>query len=99
MSSNSISKSKTGRFRTYTEKLSNLKPETKARANAVAASRLNTNSRYTTTYTIKTYFLPISIGQVVSFKYDKIKIDGFVESIDYDLSPGCPMTIRLRKIR
>ena len=98
-STNSVSKSKTGRFRTYTEKLSNMKPETTARANAIAASRLNTNSRYTTVYTIHTYFLPISIGQVVQFKYDKISIDGFVESIDYDLSPGCPMTIQLRKIR
>lgn len=98
-SSNIASKAKTGRFITYTETVSTMKPETTAQANKIAKNRLNLYGGYTVQYTINCLFLPISIGQVCRFKYDKIDIDGVVLSIDYDLKPGCPMKVVLQKLR
>lgn len=98
-SDNVASRKKTGRLVTYTESISTMSPETVDRAKALAKNRLSLYGGYTVHYTIRCMFLPISIGEVVRFKYDKIDIDGLVLSIEYDLKPGCPMKVVLRKIR
>lgn len=96
---NIASKAHTGRFRTYTETVNTLKQETTKYANDVAKDRLTNEGGYIVEYTVKSMFLPISIGQIVRFQYEKIDIDGYVKSIEYELKPGCPMTVVLEQIR
>lgn len=100
-SSSTASKAHTGRYRTYTETIDTLPKgkETAKQANTVAKNLLANVGGYITVYTVKSLFLPIEIGQVVRFRYEKIDVDALVVSIRYDLSLGCPMTVVLRKIR
>lgn len=97
--SNQAAKQKTGRYITYTEKLTSLKPETQKQANKRAKDILKIEGGYSIVYTVKSLFLPVSIGQVVHFVYDKIDVDAIILSIEYTLSPGCPMTVKMKRLR
>lgn len=98
-SSSAISRQKAGRFITECYELSSMSPKTVARAKQLAEQKLKGASGVTTKYQFKCFYLPIKIGQVVAFKYDKINIDGMVTDIDMDLEPGLPMTVTIRKVR
>lgn len=94
-----ISREKAGRFITETYELTSLNPKTQANANKIAATKLKQASGTTVKYVFNCFYLPIQIGQVVRFRYDKIDIDGLVTDVDLSLEPGVPMTVTLRKVR
>ena len=72
----------------------------KAELNEKAARWLSNAATWHKRYTVRTCtYLPVEIGQVINFRYDKFNIDGLIEGIDYDLRPGCPMTLRIRRVR
>lgn len=92
-----------GRWITKTETLNAMKPKTKARANAIAKSRLS-NVAYSHRYwKLRCFFLPLIEpclnGDVVMFTYGTLDIDGLVYSIDMDLSAGGMMDVTLRQVR
>lgn len=98
--SSDISRQKAGRYVTEVYDLDAMKPLTQARVDAIAKSKLKTASAVTQSVQFETIsYLPLQIGQVVKFRYDKLAIQGMVASIDLDLSAGCPMTVTLRKVR
>ena len=95
-----ISRQKAGRYVTETYDLDAMKPLTQARIDAIAKTKLKRASAVTTSVQFDTIsYLPIHIGQVVKFRYDKMSIQGMVASIDLGLSAGCPMNVTLRKVR
>lgn len=49
-------------------------------------------------YEFRTYYQPISIGEVIKLTYDKITVYGIVTNIDLDLSIGAPMRVKIRKV-
>lgn len=72
----------------------------KKELNELAARWLNTAATTYRYYTFRTCtYLPFMIGDVIGFQYDKINVEGIVTRIDYDLKPGCPMTVEIRKVR
>lgn len=74
--------------------------EIKKELDAKAAKWLSAAATWHKRYTFRTCsYLPFSVGDVINFKYDKFNIDGLVESIDYALEPGCPMTVTIRRVR
>lgn len=98
-SSSAISRNKCGRFITETYNLSDMSPKTKARADAIAASKLKSASKHYVTYKVRCFYLPIEIGQVVRFRYDDIDIDGLVSKIDMKLGDALTMDVTLRRVR
>lgn len=98
-STSAISRAQAGRYITECYELSSMSPKTEARAKQLAEEKLKSASGVTTKYQIRCFYLPILIGQVVTFRYDRINIDGLVTDIDMDLEPGCPMTVTIRRVR
>lgn len=94
-----VSRHNTGRWITETVTLNNMHPMTQKRIDQIAKQKLQTLSRYTTSYTFKTFYLPIAIGEVVRFRQGDIRCDGLVTKIDMDLSPGGMSTVTIRKVR
>lgn len=94
-----VSRQNTGRWITETVNVTNLHPMTQKRLDQIAKQKLKTLSRYTTSYTFKTFYLPIHTGEVVRFKQGKVRCDGLVTKIDMDLSPGGMSTVTIRKVR
>ena len=95
-----ISRQKAGRYITRTYDLDAMKPLTQARIDAIAKTRLKNASAVTQSVEFETMsYLPVSIGQVVKFRYDKMNIQGMITAIDLKLSAGCPMNVTLRKVR
>lgn len=94
-----VSRHNTGRWITETVTLNNMHPMTQKRIDQIAKQKLQTLSRYTTSYTFKTFYMPIAIGEVVRFRQGDIRCDGLVTKIDMDLSPGGMSTVTIRKVR
>lgn len=94
-----VSRHNTGRWITETVTLNNMHPMTQKRIDQIAKQKLKSLSRYTTSYTFKTFYLPIAIGEVVRFRQGDIRCDGLVTKIDMDLSPGGMSTVTIRKVR
>lgn len=94
-----VSRQNTGRWITETVTLNNMHPMTQKRIDQIAKQKLKSLSRYTTSYTFKTFYLPIAIGEVVRFRQGDIRCDGLVTKVDMDLSPGGMSTVTIRKVR
>lgn len=94
-----VSRQNTGRWITETVNITNMHPMTQKRIDQIAKQKLKSLSRYTTSYTFKTFYLPIHTGEVVRFKQGKVRCDGLVTKIDMDLSPGGMSTVTIRKVR
>lgn len=74
--------------------------EIKKELDAKAAKWLASAATWHKRYTFRTCtYLPFAVGDVINFRYDKFNVDGLVEKIDYNLVPGCPMTVTIRKVR
>ena len=102
-SSSNISYAKQGRHITRTFTLNSMSPKTKARANAVAKSKLYSESTRSKYWKLKCYYLPITAlclkGGVVRFRYGTLDIDALVYSVDMDLSPGGMLDVTLKEVR
>lgn len=94
-----VSRQNTGRWITETVTLNNMHPMTQKRIDQIAKQKLKSLSRYTTSYTFKTFYLPLHTGEVVRFRQGDIRCDGLVTKIDMDLSPGGMSTVTIRKVR
>lgn len=94
-----VSRQNTGRWITETVTLNNMHPMTQKRIDQIAKQKLKSLSRYTTSYTFKTFYLPIHTGEVVRFRQGDIRCDGLVTKVDMDLSPGGMSTVTIRKVR
>ena len=94
-----VSRQSTGRWITETVTLNNMHPMTQKRIDQIAKQKLQALSRYTTSYSFKTFYLPIAIGEVVRFRQGDIRCDGLVTKVDMDLLPGGMSTVTIRKVR
>lgn len=88
-----------GRFITETYTPKEMKPQTQARANQLAATYLKQAGGFTTSYTFNMLYYPVHIGEVWGFKHGSIRCDGIITQIDMQLVPGAPMTVTMRRVR
>lgn len=103
---NAYSFEKRGRFIDEVDTLQNMDPETKEKANEIAARRLKRFARGDVQYTFNSYYMPYDIGQVVRFTYKDnekaagIDIDGLVTNMELTLGiTGLRMQTTIRRVR
>ena len=97
-STKSFSRSKVGRLITEAYDITSMSPKTKARLDAIAKSRLSKATGTEVRYTFRHLYLPIEIGQVVNFAYDRLKCKGLVVNIDLDAKKHIEMTTTIRRL-
>lgn len=87
-----------GRWITKFYKVTNCKKPYVNNLNALAKKYLGNLNQKNVYYEFETYYQPIEIGEVITFKYDDITVDGLVSDIDLSLQIGAKMKVKIRKV-
>ena len=97
--SSPISATNQNRWITKTYDIQDMSPRTQAKADALAQNYLTQATATSISYEFESFYVPISTGDVVRFRYDNFSVDGLVTNIDMDIAPGAKMKIKVRQVR